>query len=137
MNVVPSAATMDIGDKNYIIIKCGDEIMINSNLKMIHKKIFILLLMVLPVAAFATKPAQCSLNSTCSFDLRGRFNLKIKTTDLKAGVTYQCQMNRKSVGRLLSIRNIDASSGVRYSLKGDRFDKPFIIHGPKKGVGHI
>lgn len=107
-------------------------------LKMTKKKIpIILILSVLPVVAFATKPVQCSLNSTCSFELRGKFNLKIKTPELKAGTIYQCQMNNKSVGRLLSIRNIKASSGVRYLLKGDRFNKPFIIHGPKSGVGHI
>jgi len=90
----------------------------------------------LPTIALADKPEQCSLNSTCSYSVRGKFNKIIETQRLKAGKTYQCTVVRGD-GHDFSIKNISASKGVTYSLKGSRFDNAFVIRGPKTGTGSI
>lgn len=101
-----------------------------------HKITIALIAGVLPTVALAAQPDQCALQSTCSFNIRGKFNKELMTSQLQAGKIYICTVVRGS-GRLLSVKNVTASKGVRYDLKGRRLNKPFIIHGPRKGTGHI
>jgi len=102
-----------------------------------NKKIMIALMVgLLPTAALATQPDQCALNSTCSFKIRGKFNKELMTSQLQAGKTYVCKVVRGN-GKVLSLKSVYASKGVSYDLKGNRLNKPFVIRGPKKGVGFI
>lgn len=102
------------------------------------KKIILLAASVLlPSAVFAAdQPDQCALNSTCSFNIQGKFNKMFVTQQIQAGKTYKCSVIRGS-GGLLEIKNVYASNGITYDLKGRRFNRPFVIHGPVKGVGYI
>jgi len=94
------------------------------------------LLVALPGLALADKADQCALNSTCSIGIRGLFNKQMKTTGIEAGKTYTCVVSRGK-GADISIKNITVSKGMSYDLKGKRFDKAFVIHGPKSGSGTI
>ena len=95
-----------------------------------------LMMALLPAVTLAAKPEQCALDSTCSFSIHGKFNKEFITSQLQAGQTYTCSVIRGK-GKLLSIKNIYASSDVSYDLKGERFNKLFVIHGPSKGTGYI
>lgn len=101
-----------------------------------NKLMIALMVCLLPTAALAAKPDQCSLNSTCSFTIRGKFNKKLITRDLQAGKTYVCKVVRGS-GNLLSLKDVYASKGISYDLKGGRLNKPFVINVPKNGSGFI
>lgn len=101
------------------------------------KKLFVVLMLgLLPTAVLAAHPSQCALNSTCSFKIRGKFNKELMTSQLEPRTTYVCKVIRGN-GSLLSVKNIYASKGVTYNLKGGRLNKPFVVRGPKKGVGFI
>ena len=95
-----------------------------------------LLLSLLPAVVLAVQPDQCALNSTCSFSIRGKFNKVIRTPNLQIGQTYKCTV-KQGDGYVISIKNVYASKGVTYQIKGRRFNKPFIIHGPGKGSGYV
>jgi len=101
-----------------------------------NKIITIMIAGLLPTVALAAAPDQCALNSTCSFSIHGKFNKELMTSQLQAGKTYVCNVVQ-GPGKLLSIQNVYASKGVTYNLKGSRLNKPFIIRGPKQGIGYI
>lgn len=99
-------------------------------------KLFILGMLALPLVAFADKPSQCALNSTCSFSIHGKFNKMLKTSGIQAGKKYVCNIVQGN-GQLLSLQDVYVSKGVRYDLKGRRLNQAFIIYGPKTGTGVI
>lgn len=102
------------------------------------KKILVTALIIglAPTVALAARPDQCTLNSTCSFTIHGKFNKALITRQLQSGQTYVCTIVRGR-GKLLSIQNVYASKGVTYNLKGTRLNKSFVIHGPSRGTGYI
>lgn len=113
-----------------------DYLVLPEGFIMKKKLMAVLMVSLIPSVVLADTPDQCALDSTCSFSIRGKFNKAFITSQLKAGETYSCSVVRGK-GRLLSIKSIYASEGISYALKGARFNKPFVIYGPKKGSGYV
>ena len=94
------------------------------------------LLCLLPIAVLAApKFVVCPLNSSCSYNLRGKFNKVIRIAGIKANQVYRCQVV-KGNARLFRVRDVHVTPGISYTA-GRRFNQPLVIHGPQKGMGYV